>query len=247
MFENMAIVMESIKKSIDPTKNIEFTQIRDVKSVAYIVLTSDRGLCGSFNTNVSKEASALIESNKDKNEHILAIGTKGYEYFRRKEKNVIFRGSAPSETTSFIDAELLGRKIADMYRAGEVDEVYIVYTHFESILSHTPYTAKLLPINTDITEEDDDDSIYAPVEMTFDPDPKTFFEDAVPMYLNTIIYGAMMESTVCELASRMTSMDSATRNATEIIDDLTLEYNRKRQGMITQEITEIVTGANALN
>jgi len=243
MFDNMATVMESIKKSIDPKKNIEFTQVRDVKNIAYIILTSDRGLCGSFNTNVSKDALLFVESNNDKKEHILAIGTKGFEYFRRREKNIAHRGSAPSETTTFLDAEMLGKKIADMYRSGEIDEAYIIYTRFESILSHTPYVMKLLPINTEIAEDDD----KTPDEMLFDPDPKTFFEDAVPMYLNTTIYGAMMESTVCELASRMTSMDSATRNATEIIDDLTLEYNRKRQGMITQEITEIVTGANALN
>jgi len=245
MFENMALVMDSIKKSISPDVKIDFAQVRDVQNSAYIILTSDRGLCGSFNTNVSKEALAFIEANsRDKNESILAVGTKGWDYFRRRGKNITYRCLGSSEATSFADAEQLGHKAANMYRSGEVDEVFIIYTHFESILTHIPYIVKLLPISTEPSDETDQDR---PIEMTFDPDPKTFFKDAIPMYLNTTIYGAMLESAVCELASRMTSMDSATRNAAEIIDDLTLEYNRKRQGMITQEITEIVTGANALN
>ena len=137
---------------------------------------------------------------------------------------------------------MLGHKVAQMYSDGEVDEVYIIYTHFESVLAHIPYIERLLPLR--MTSQTDIGSKV--LSMSYDPDITTFIQNAVPMYLNITIYSAMMESAVCEQASRMTSMDSATRNATDIIDDLTLEYNRKRQGMITQEITEIVSGANAL-
>ena len=242
LFDNLTNVMDGIKKGMDPDVELAFSEKRDVKNIAYIILSSDRGLCGGFNTNVSKEALAFIESNNDKQESILAIGTKGWEYFKRRGKNIVYRSTGPSEATSFSDSEELGKKIAEMYRSGEVDEVYIIYTRFESILAHVPCTVKLLPISTETSEQ-----TTTSIQMEYDPDAKSFMEHAVPMYLNMSIYGAMMESAVCELASRMTSMDSATRNATEIIDDLTLEYNRKRQGIITQEITEIVTGANALN
>jgi F-type H+-transporting ATPase subunit gamma len=241
LFDNLKLVMDSIKEGMSEEEEIVYAEEREVKNIAYIVLSSDRGLCGGFNTNVSKEAFAFVESKKDKEASIIAIGQKGWEYFRRRNKSIVHRSLGPSEATSFADAELLGIRVANMYKSGEVDEVYIIYTHFESILAHVPIIVRLLPFKSESTE-----SVASQVSMSYDPDAKTFIEHAVPMYLNVSIYGAMMESAVCELASRMTSMDAATRNATEIIDDLTLEYNRKRQGMITQEITEIVTGANAV-
>ena len=300
LFDNMKSVMGGIKASIvglELELNEEappFTEKREVKSVAYIVLTSDRGLCGGFNVNVSKETLALIESNEGTEEKIIAVGSKGWEYFRRRQKNVVKRYASASELTVFEDAEEIGTMVSNMYLSGEVDEVYLVYTHFETVMSHTPCIEKLLPIradsdisvaskiytssetniagggnNNDVVAgennsgnnnnsganksklagadtRDGTDDTSGNDYMTYEPDVKTFITLAVPMYLNTSLYAAMIESTVCENASRMTSMDAAARNANEIIDDLTLEYNRKRQGIITQEITEIVSGANAL-
>jgi len=242
LFDNLQHVMDSIKESVTAGEEIAFADDRPVKTIGYVVLTSDRGLCGGFNTNISKEAFAFVEANKDKKEKIIAVGSKGWEYFKRRNKTIAHRFEAASEATAFADAELLGDRIARMYTSGEVDEVYLIYTHFESVLAHVPFIVRLLPFKAQSEEKG-----LSAVPMSYDPDASTFFSHAVPMYLNISIFGAMMESAVCEQASRMTSMDSATRNATEIIDDLTLEYNRKRQGMITQEITEIVTGANALN
>ena len=242
LYDNIKLVMDGIKASVRAGDEIAFAEERDVKSIAYIVLTSDRGLCGGYNVNVAKEALACINANEGKQEKILSIGSKGAEYFRRRDKNVIYKSTGASEAMAFEDAELLGERVASMYKSGEIDEAYIIYTHFESILTHSPCIEKLLPIRT----EPDESGEQEPIEMSYDPDIGTFISYAVPMYLNVTIYGAMMESAVCEYASRMTSMDSATRNATEIIEDLTLDYNRKRQGLITQEITEIVSGANAL-
>jgi len=248
MYDNIQSVMDKIKAGVNSKMKITFAEVREVKSIAYIILSSDRGLCGGFNTNVSKEALAYIEANKDKQEKIIAVGSKGWDYFRRRGKNIVYRCEGASDATSFTDAEDLGRRVASMYTSGEVDEVYIIYTHFESILAHIPYIVKLLPIRVETVDDSEGDTpdTADPPEMSYDPDPNTFITHAVPMYLNVSIYGAMMESAVCEQACRMTSMDAATRNATEIIDDLTLEFNRKRQGLITQEITEIVSGANAL-
>ena len=241
MYSDIKKVMENIKSGLSGDMVIPFAEEREVKNILYIILTSDRGLCGSFNATVSKEALAYVDANKEKETKIIAVGSKGWDYFRRRGKNVVHRCEAASEASSFTDAEVLGHKIAEMYSSGEVDEVYIIYTHFESVLTHIPYIEKLLPLKMASNETYDTTSVI----MSYDPDITTFIENAVPMYLNITIFGAMMESAVCEQASRMTSMDSATRNATDILDDLTLEYNRKRQGMITQEITEIVSGANA--
>jgi len=242
LFDNLTTVMDGIKRGIGPDEKLAYAEKREVKSIAYIILSSDRGLCGGFNTNVSKDALAFIEANRDKKENIIAVGMRGFEYFKRRGKHIVHKCHGASEASSYTDAEDLGTRVATMYESGEVDEVYLIYTHFESILAHVPQIVRLLPITIAETEQ----SEYQ-ITMTYDPDAKSFMEHAVPMYLNISIYGAMMESAVCELASRMTSMDAATRNATEIIDNLTLDYNRKRQGIITQEITEIVTGANALN
>jgi len=243
LYDNLQRVMESIKAGLEDGDEIIYAQDREVKSIAYIIMTGDRGLCGGYNTNISKEAYAFVEANKDKENKIIAVGSKGWEYFRRRNKNVIYRCAAASEATAFSDAEQLGARVAKMYTSGEADEIYMVYTHFESVLAHIPYIVRLLPFKPRNPAENG----AVTVSMSYDPDASTFFDHAVPMYLNISIFGAMMEAAVCEQASRMTSMDSATRNATEIIDNLTLEFNRKRQGLITQEITEIVTGANALN
>ena len=242
MYNDIKKVMENIRAGVSDDMNVPFAEEREVKSVACIILTSDRGLCGGFNATVSKEALAYVEALKDKNVKIIAVGSKGWDYFRRRGKEIVHRFDAASEATAFSDAEALGYLVADMYSNEEVDEVYIMYTHFESVLTHIPYIERLLPLRM-ASSEDFDAGAFT---MSYDPDIRTFIEHVVPMYLNMTIFGAMMESAVCEQASRMTSMDSATRNATDIIDDLTLEYNRKRQGMITQEITEIVSGANAL-
>lgn len=242
MYNDINKVMDGVKASIADEVDVPFADNREVKKIAYIVMSGDRGLCGSYNATVSKEAYSLVQSHKDKEELIIAVGSKGWDYFRRRGKNIVQRTAGPSEATTYQDAEVLGKYISDLYLNGEVDEVYMVYTHFESVLAHIPHIVRLLPLKMSSSDKPPEGATL----MKYDPDLKTFIEHAVPMYLNISIYGAMVESAVCEQASRMTSMDSATRNATEIIDDLTLVYNRTRQGLITQEITEIVSGANAL-
>ena len=245
LYESITEAMNHVRCRIDPEENVPFTEIREVKNIAYIVLTGDRGLCGGYNNNVSKEALSCIESNKDTNEHIIAVGSKGADYFKRRNKNIILRTAGATEATAYIDAEIIANRIVEMYNNNEVDEVYIIYTQFESVLTHIPTVTRLLPIRPD-SDTSPADAWSASISMLYEPDALTFITHAVPMYLSTSIYGAMLESAVCEQAARMTNMDSATRNASEIIDSLTLQFNRMRQSMITQEITEIVSGANAI-
>ena len=234
--ETMSI-MESLRHLEDVPENA-FIKARDVKSTAYVVVSSDKGLCGGYNSNVTK--AALAEMDK-KNEKIIAVGAKGAYNLRRKNKNVLHKLTGVSDATFYEDAKNIGKIITDLYLSGDIDEVYVIYTHFGSMISHQPRVEKILPL-----EQGAADGEQKNVRMGHDPDIDAFLEHAVPMYINIFLYSALVESSVCEHAARMMSMDAAANNAGEIIEDLTLVFNRKRQNIITQEINEIVSGANAL-
>ena len=239
LYDNIQQVMDGIKSGEGSADSVYFQQCK-AESMACLIITGDRGLCGGYNINVSKKALALVDGYEG-HEKLIVVGAKGRDYFRRRGKNVVKQYPGLSETITYEDAERIGKRLMKMYTSGEVDEVYIAYTQFKTILSHEPCVMKILPLGGD-----EEGGGAQHTMMEYDPDVETFMDYAVPMYLNTVVYGALVESNVCEQASRMTSMDAATRNAEEIIDNLTLAYNRKRQGAITQEITEIVSGANAI-
>jgi F-type H+-transporting ATPase subunit gamma len=212
-----------------------YIKARPVKNTAIIVISADRGLCGGYNVNVSKAASALISQNT--REHLITAGTKARDYFRRRNRNIIRTYQGVSEMPFYEDATDIGLLAVDLYESGEVDEIYLVYTEFKSIISHTPKTLRLLPL-----PDSPENSGY----MDFEPNEEAFLAYTVPKYVSAVIYGAMVESSACELGARMSSMDSATNNSTELINRFTLQYNRARQDAITQELTEIVGGAEAL-
>jgi F-type H+-transporting ATPase subunit gamma len=249
MFSDIKNLMDGIRADSDGSDESVYAEKRDVKNIVCVVITSDRGLCGSYNINISKEALGFINKS-DKQVKVVAIGTKGWEFFRRRGKDIPHRFSFGSETVPYEDAEDIGHLLTALYTSGQADEIYIAYTKFNTALSHKPSVVKLLPVGTEDGEEEGEAAASSLVHhgklMSYDPDAGAFMSYAVPMYVNLFLYGSMIESAVCEHAARMTSMDAASRNAAEIIEDLTLAYNRKRQGMITQEITEIVGGANAL-
>lgn len=212
---------------------------RDGKNIAVIIVTSDRGLCGGYNANVSKEVLNFI--NEKGSEKMVVVGNKGRDYFKRRNKNIVSSVSGISEKPTYEDAARIGKTILDMYVNEEVDEVYIGYTEFISTISHEPKITKLLPVDTSEFEGKASNSL-----MRYEPNEEEILSYIVPRYVNTIIYGALVESAACEQGARMTSMDNATENADEMISTLTLKKNRARQGAITQEITEIVSGASAL-
>jgi len=210
------------------------------KRTAYVVVCGERGLCGSYNANVLKKAMEIMDG-KD-GEHIITVGAKCKEFFARRKKHMIADYAGVLENVSYLVAEDIAQHLMDLYLSADlevrVDELYIVYTQFETLLSQEPCAVKLLPF--------DSSALSAPKEIIYEPDVNIYLKKSVPVYLTMFIYGAMVESAVCEQASRMTSMDAASRNAGEIVDKLTLQYNRIRQGAITQEISEIVGGANAI-
>ncbi len=215
-----------------------FAAPRTVKSTAYIVLTSNKGLCGSYNLRVVEKA--LEHMGRGGHEKIIAVGGKGYEAFRRLHKNILYRIPDTHEAQIYETAGRLGELAASLYRSGEADEVYVAYTYFESTLSHQPRLERLLPLPMGT------DGTGAGGGMRYEPDAHAFIDHFIPLYLHTCLFAAASEAAACEHAARMINMDSAGKNATEVIDDLGRMYNRKRQAAITQELSEIVGGANIL-
>lgn len=215
---------------------------REVNCSAVIIITGDRGLCGGYNINVSKEAFNKIKQLKQAS--AITIGGKGKEYFSRRNVNIFESYTGISENPQYEDALKIGRLALDLFKNKEVDEVYMAYTEFKSTISHEPKLIKILPV--DVNEFESEDSENNSALTIYEPSEEEVLEYVIPKYVNTVIFGAMVESAVCELGARMTAMDSATENASEMIDKLSLMYNRARQGAITQEITEIVGGAAAL-
>jgi F-type H+-transporting ATPase subunit gamma len=217
-------------------QNHRYIAGRKAEKSLIILITGDRGLCGGYNVNVEKEAYALMKKLGDA--EIITIGTKGRDYFRRRQKSLVqtFRGL--SENPFYEDARGIGAIALKMYDSGEVDQVYLVYTEYHSILLQTPKSVLLLPLKKNARGSD--------FIMTYDSDEETFFEYAVSKYITSVIFGTMLESAVSEQCARIMSMDSAVKNSEKMIDSLTLQYNQMRQGAITQEIAEIVGGANAV-
>ncbi len=214
---------------------------RGDKRVAVIMLTSDRGLCGGYNSNISKETLNFINSKEETS--LIIVGTKGRDYFNRRQKNIIESITGIAEKPTYEDASKIGQLVLDLYTKNEIDEVYIAYTEFETTISHIPKINRLLPVDTDGIEVDEEEKLNL---MRYEPGEEEVLNYLIPKYINTIIFGALVESATCEQAARMTSMDSATENADGMIGKLNLVYNRARQGAITQEINEIVSGASAL-
>ena len=209
---------------------------REVKRSLYVVIAGDRGLAGGYNHNVLKLAEAEMAG---KNVTVLPIGKRCVENFRAHGFEILSDAWGEAGTLSVSDCFTMARELTRRFLAGEFDEVNIVYTNFVSILVQQPSVLKLLPLHgTDGVPEDKSETLY-------EPDSETLFAAIVPEYLGGLIYGALCESVAAEQGARRTAMDSATKNAEDMISDLSLKYNRARQGAITQEITEIVAGSNA--
>ncbi|NLK35683.1 MAG: ATP synthase F1 subunit gamma [Gracilibacteraceae bacterium] len=216
-----------------------FYQERQVRNSLYIILTSDRGFSGGYNVNII--AKALEHMDQGKNEKILVVGSKGYEYFKKREKNIIRKITDVADAQMYYGTESVAKWVATLYLSGEVEEVFIAYTHFENVLSYVPYVEKLLPVPIGAIDMADNS------DRKYEPDIHTFIDNMIPLYLHMNLFRAFSESHTSEQAARMVSMDAAGKNAEEMIEELTRMYNRKRQTAITQELSEIVGSANILH
>ena len=216
---------------------------REVNRVAVCTLTADRGLAGGFNAQVLRRTVSL-RNEKDQNALQVASGRKAVAFFRfrRVELAEVFTGFTDNPT--YEKAREIGRTLTNLFDDEEADEVYLVFNRFESALSQTPVVKRLLPVAEEGDEEEDDDGASY---MEYVPDAETVLKRLVPRYVETMVWQALLEGAAGEHGARMSAMKNATDNANDLVSDLTLAMNKARQAQITQEILEIVGGAEALS
>ena len=209
---------------------------------AVITITANRGLAGGYNTNLTK---LITESGIPKEDiDIVAIGTKGRDYLARRGYNISEDDSDVINEPLYTDARSICDKLLERFAAGEIGEIYLAYTSFKNTVVHEPKLIKLLPVSVDT---DGLSSGEDTTPMNYEPAEDEALNLIIPKYVCSLIYGALIEAVASENGARMQAMDSATSNAEEMISDLSLKYNRARQGSITQELTEIIAGANAIS
>jgi F-type H+-transporting ATPase subunit gamma len=221
--------------------NHPMLKARPVKKTGYIVITSDRGLAGAFNSNVIRRVNQTIQSRHKSNDEfaIITIGRVARDFFTKRGMNVALEIVGVSDQPNFSDIKDLTSSTVGMFEDGTFDELYVYYNHYISAISQEVTEKKLLPLS-DITTSGKLTS------YEFEPSAEEILEVLLPQYAESLIYGALLDSKASEHAARMTAMRNATDNAKELINSYTLSYNRARQAAITQEITEIVGGAAAL-
>jgi F-type H+-transporting ATPase subunit gamma len=209
---------------------------------AVILITSNRGLAGGYNSNVIKTVTG--SGMKAEDVILFTVGSKGKEYFARRNYTIAKEYNEVIENPMFSDAKEICEEVLKLYVSGEVGEIYLAYTYFKNTVVHEPKLLKLLPVEV---EQADIEAARANTLMNYEPEEEEALEIIIPKYMTSILYGALVEAVASENGARMQAMDSATSNAEEMIDKLTLQYNRARQGSITQELTEIIAGANAIS
>ncbi len=233
----------TVKSVLAKTGNINhpYLQAGDSTKKAVIVITSNRGLAGGYNSNVIKLITKGDFSKADT--ALYTVGTKGKDYFSHHGYEVVKDYSDVIEEPVYADAMRISEDLLKAFSDGEVGEIYLAYTAFKNTVSHVPTLLKLLPVDTDGLEDADEDKAL----MNFEQDEEEALNLLIPKYVTSLIYGSMVEAVASENGARMQAMDSATSNAEEMIDKLSLQYNRARQGSITQELTEIIAGAEAIS
>ena len=220
--------------------NTEFTSPylarRPVKKTCYIVIAGDRGLAGGYNANLFKLVAQAAEG---KECCVLPVGKKALEHFQHRGMSILTEAFSPVEDVTVSDCFSMSRLVAQGFLKGEFDEIHLCYTRFESMLTQTAKTVQMLPMAAPKPREDKRPRSL----MLYEPSSEAVYDAIVPEYFAGLIWGAVCESAASEQAARRTAMDAASKNAGEMIENLNLRYNRARQAAITQEITEIVAGA----
>ncbi|WP_437570661.1 ATP synthase F1 subunit gamma [Sorangium sp. So ce542] len=224
---------------------------RPERRVLLLVLTSDRGLCGAFNTNINKRAEREWKSRSEAGQEVqlAIIGRKGRDYFNRRNAPILEYLPGVWDKLSLETAQAVGAKILAPFNKGEIDAIYVVYNEFKSAITQTVVVEKLLPAGGAAQEQADAGDHASPgaaAEFLYEPDKGALLERLVPMYVDISILRALYESMASELGAKLTAMDAANKNAKEMIDTLTLEYNKARQAAITKELMEIIGGSEAL-
>jgi F-type H+-transporting ATPase subunit gamma len=234
-----------------PSRQFPLLEERDVQTVAVVPLTGDRGLAGAFNAQVLRRAFAIEREERGQGRQVswLVAGKKGRSSLRFRRYDVAQAWVDFTDRPAYSDAESIARKLAELYTEREVDRVVIVYNHYQSALTQQVVVEDVLPIPRTALEDEEEKSAYDIAlegDFIYEPEPEEILSRLLPTYLETTVYRALLESAASEHGARMTAMRNASKNAGELIDRLALEMNRARQAEITQEILEVVAGADAL-
>lgn len=237
------LMYDTISSILRKSGNLNHTYLKpgDSQKKAVIAITSNRGLAGGYNNNIVKLISAELPAGDTL---VYAIGRKGRDGLLRKGFEVHADYSEVINEPLYRDAADITLELLDAFARGEIGEIYLAYTSFKNTVTHIPRLIKLLPVEMEVKAED---SGKAQALMTYEPEEEEVLDSIIPKYMSSLIYGALLEAVASENGARMTAMDNATSNAEEMIEALSLQYNRARQGAITQELTEIVAGANAIS
>lgn len=239
---------DTVAQILKKAGNIDHPYLKtstDNSKKAVILISSNKGLAGGYNSNIVK----LVTEMDAKKEDIViyAVGRKAKDSLARKGYKIERDYSEVVNDALYSDAMTIGRQVIQDYSEGKFGEIYLAYTEFKNTVVHIPKMIKLLPFSLEEKEDDKDSTIDDLTLMNFEPDEEEALDLIIPKYINSLIYGGIVESIASENGARMQAMDSATSNAETMIDELSLKYNRARQASITQEITEIVAGASAIN
>lgn len=217
---------------------------RPVKKTGYIVITSDKGLVGGYNSTILKSVMQMLADDHDNQEEyvIIALGGMGADFFKARDINVSYELRGLSDQPTFDEVHKIVNKSVSLYQNELFDELYVCYNHHVNSLTSQVRVEKMLPI----TDLDENEATSHHQEFELEPDRDTILEQLLPQYAESMIYGSIIDAKTAEHAAGMAAMQAATDNAKNVINDLTIQYNRARQAAITQEITEIVAGASAL-
>jgi F-type H+-transporting ATPase subunit gamma len=237
-------VLASIAARVDQTQHPLLAHRPGVKTgkTMLIVMTSDRGLCGSFNTNIIKAVGVFLRENSGREMTLGLVGKKGREALGRRGFPIRFDYTGLPKVISFAEAEAVAQPAIEDFTSGKVDSVHLIYNEFKSVMQQNLVTEQLLPMATvEVTRKEE----AAGIDYLYEPSPQRIFDELLPRLVEAQILRALLESSAAEHAARMTAMDAATRNSSDMIEGLTLTMNKVRQAAITREIIEVVSGAQA--
>ena len=246
--QKMQNIVLNLTKSINDPENAPKLMVGTGQDKVYlcVVLTADRGLCGGFNSNICRLAKNNFKKliNEGKELKIITVGSKGLDQIKREYEKYIIKKISFKEkkVISFNEAEIVGKEIIDLFNKKEFDKCILFYSNFKNVITQIPQAQQIIPTDKKESASKTEEEIY----YEFEPDEDEILEDLLPKNISTQVFKAFLENSASEQGSRMTAMDNATRNAGDLVDKLTINYNRSRQASITKELIEIISGAESL-
>ena len=246
--KKMQNIILNLTRSISDPKNAPklLSGTGNDKTYLCVVLTADRGLCGGFNTNICKLAKTSFKKilNEQKNLKIITVGSKGFDQIKREYGKYVVKKYSFKEKKqiSFKEADTVGNEIIRLFNQNEFDKCILFFNNFKNVITQIPQAQQIIPVDNKSSESKEEN--FLPYE--FEPDEDEILEDLLPKNISTQVFKAFLENAASEQGSRMTAMDNATRNAGDLVDKLTINYNRSRQASITKELIEIISGAESL-